>query len=73
MSGNASPDKLLFRKREAATRLGISERKLDELANRGEIPTIRFGRSVRFALADLLDFVERQRHVGPAPAKGGRR
>jgi excisionase family DNA binding protein len=72
MSGETSSEKLLFRKREAATRLGISERKLDELANRGEIPAIRFGRSVRFALADLVDFIDRQRRVGPAPAKGGR-
>lgn len=72
MSGPVS-ERLLVRKREAASLLGISERKLDELANRGEIPAIRFGRSVRFSVSDLSDFIDRQRHSGPAPAKGGRR
>jgi|LakMenEpi03Aug12_release.lakeMendotaPanAssembly.Ray.scaffolds.fasta_scaffold4416411_1 excisionase family DNA binding protein len=70
MSGDTSPERILVRKHEAGSVLGLSERKLDELVNRGEIPTIRIGRSVRFALSDLLAFVERQRHTGPAPRRG---
>lgn len=70
MSRDTSPKQLLFRKSEAAPMLGISERKLDELVNRGEIPTIRMNRSVRFALSDLHEFIDRQRHKGPAPRRG---
>lgn len=68
-----TPDRLLLRKPEAARLLQVSPRKLDELLSTGKLPAIRFGRSVRIALADIEDFINDARHAGPAPARGGRR
>lgn len=48
----------LFRPREAAQWLKISERSLWSLTQRGELPAVRIGRSVRYVLADLIVFVE---------------
>ena len=48
----------LLRPREAAEWLKISERSLWSLTQRGELPAVRTGRSVRYDLADLIAFVE---------------
>jgi excisionase family DNA binding protein len=48
----------LLRPREAAQWLKISERSLWSLTQRGELPAVRIGRSVRYDLADLVAFVE---------------
>ena len=54
-------DKLLTI-REAAAFLRLSERTIWELTGpRGDLPAIRFRRSVRYSHADLLDYVERHR------------
>jgi len=45
--------------RDAAKRLGISERTLWTLTDAGEIPVVRIGRRVLYDLADLRAFVER--------------
>jgi excisionase family DNA binding protein len=63
-------DRLLITKPELAARTGLSERKLDDLVQRGELPAVRIGRSIRFAVTDVIAFIEGKRHLGPAPAKG---
>ena len=52
----------LLRSDEAARLLAISLRKLWTLADEGEIPVVRIGRSVRYDPADLQDYIERQKH-----------
>ena len=52
----------LLRSDEAARLLAISPRKLWTLADDGEIPVVRIGRSVRYDPADLRDYIERQKH-----------
>ncbi len=44
---------------QAAAMLGISPRKLWELKNTGEVPSVRIGRSVRFRPEDLQAFLDR--------------
>jgi excisionase family DNA binding protein len=57
--------KLLLRPGDAAKALSISPRKLWAMTNSGEIPCVRFGRSVRYDPADLREWIDQQ--------KGGRR
>ena len=42
-----------------------------DLAGQGELTKLRFGRSLRFSIADLEDLVRRRRYTGQAP--GGHR
>jgi excisionase family DNA binding protein len=51
----------LLRGRDAAALLAVSERKLWELAIAGEIPMVRFGRSVRYSVDDLRQWVDAHR------------
>lgn len=51
----------LLTSREAAKVLAISERKLWQLKSTGEIPHVRIGASVRFAIADQEEYVENQK------------
>jgi excisionase family DNA binding protein len=53
----SAPPRLLLRPREAARSLGISERSLWSLTNHGEIPAVRFGRSVRYDLDTLRQVI----------------
>jgi excisionase family DNA binding protein len=46
--------------KEAARLLGISPRKLWELTNRGLVPCVRFGRSLRYPMELLREFVREQ-------------
>jgi excisionase family DNA binding protein len=55
---------LLLKAKEAAQALAISERKLWELTNRGEIPKIVIGRAVRYFPEDLRTWAEAQRSHG---------
>jgi excisionase family DNA binding protein len=48
---------LLLKAADAARALAISERKLWDLTKCGEIPTVRIGRSVRYAPADLENWI----------------
>ena len=52
----------LLRSDEAAKLLAISPRTLWTLADDGEIPVVRVGRSVRCDPANLQDCIERQKH-----------
>jgi excisionase family DNA binding protein len=45
----------LLRKRELADKLAISNRTLDVWMQKGRIPFLKVGRSVRFRLADVLE------------------
>ncbi len=62
---NSPKVKLLLKPRDAAEALSISPRKLWAMTNCGEIPCVRFGRSVRYDPADLREWIDAQ--------KGGRR
>jgi len=50
--------------KQAAAALSLSTRKIWELTNRGEIPSIRIGRAVRYSIDDLKDYIARQRSGG---------
>lgn len=51
---------ILVNCREAARMLSISERTLWGLTASHEIPSLRIGRSVRYRVADLHNWVEQQ-------------
>lgn len=52
--------KLLLTAREAAASLSISERSLWSLTNQGILRCVRIGRSVRYAVDDLREFIASQ-------------
>jgi excisionase family DNA binding protein len=60
-------EKLLTYK-QAGALLGITERTVWTLVAAGELPAVRFGRSVRIDPADLRGFIDRSK----AHAKGAR-
>ena len=66
-SGNDQPvvaaarTRLLLRPAEAAEALAISPRKLWELTDRREIPSVRIGRSVRYDPGDLRRWINEQK------------
>jgi len=49
---------------EAAEYLSVSERSIKRLIARGDLPCIRVGNALRFALADLEAFIARNRSGG---------
>jgi excisionase family DNA binding protein len=55
---------LLFTSKQAAALLQISERNLWSLAQRGDIRSVRFGRSVRFDARDLDQFIQSHKDGG---------
>ena len=56
--------KLLLTVRETAAMLSISERKLWNLTNENEIPAIRIGRSVRYSVEDVQQWIDTKRNEG---------
>jgi excisionase family DNA binding protein len=50
---------------QAAAMLGISVRTLWSYRHAGEIPVVRIGRLVRFAVDDLRRFIDAKREVSP--------
>lgn len=62
---NSPKVKLLLKPSDAAEALSISPRKLWAMTNAGEIPCVRFGKSVRYDPTDLREWIDAQ--------KGGRR
>ncbi|RMD65754.1 MAG: DNA-binding protein [Planctomycetota bacterium] len=56
--------------RQAATVLGVTDRTVWTLVDRGELPAVRFGRSVRIDPADLRAFIDRSKR---AESAGGAR
>ena len=61
----ASTPALLLNPAQAAEALAISPRKLWAMTASGEIPHVRLGRSVRYPVANLEQFIEEQRKGGP--------
>ena len=58
-------ERLLLRPSEAAELLATSPRKLWDLTNRGEVPHLRIGRSLRYPLEGLLAWIDRQQRGRP--------
>jgi excisionase family DNA binding protein len=58
MQASNLSEQWLLTARQAADRLAISERTLWELTNRGDLPCVRLGRSVRYDPADLEAWVQ---------------
>ena len=54
----------LIKPKEAAEYLAISDRKLFSMSKAGTIPTVRLGRSVRYDLADLENFINKLKSNG---------
>jgi len=52
---------LLIKAAEAAKSLAISERRLWDLTDTGELQCVRIGRSVRYDPADLRAWIEKQK------------
>jgi excisionase family DNA binding protein len=53
--------KLLLKPRDAAEALSISPRKLWAMTNSGDIPCVRFGKSVRYDPTDLREWIDQQK------------
>jgi excisionase family DNA binding protein len=64
MSTETAPVRLLYRPREAAEALALSERTLWTLTHDGTIPAFRTGRIVRYYEADLRKWIEENRVCG---------
>lgn len=60
MQNSAVTSQLLSR-RDAATYLAISPRKLDQLVADGQLPRVKIGSCVRFEQADLDAFIAEQK------------
>jgi len=56
-------DSLLLKPKDAANALAISTRKLWSLTASNEIPCVRIGKSVRYDLADLKSWIDRQKSL----------
>ena len=61
-------DKILLTIPGAADRLSIGRSKLYELVRSGEVPTVRIGRSVRIATAEIDRFAARLQAEAEADA-----
>jgi len=59
-----SRDQLLLTPRQAAKALQISERKLWSMKASGQIPHVLLGRSVRYPLADLQQWIDERKNGG---------
>jgi excisionase family DNA binding protein len=56
---------------EAARYLRCGKTKLHELTARGEVPSVKWGRTRRWLITDLDDLIARNRTVGPTMASTG--
>ena len=60
---------LLITPQEAAKTLSISPRKLWALSASDEIPVVRIGRSVRYAIDDLKQWINMQKSGGDTQSR----
>lgn len=58
-TGQERPEPILLRIPDAASLLGLSRSMVYEMAQRGEIPTVRIGRTLRIPSAALRTWAER--------------
>lgn len=63
---NSAPNTLLLKPGQAANALGISPRKLWGMTASGQIPHVRLGRSVRYPVKDLENWINAQKEGGDA-------
>ena len=54
----------LLTKPEAAKRLAVCPRTIDNLVSRGHLPCIKIGSALRFKIEDVQAFIEAQRKGG---------
>ena len=59
MKSNNEQESLLLTMRQAAKALQLSDRTVWSMIQRGELPCVRLGRSVRIDPADLQQFIEK--------------
>ena len=52
--------------REAADVLGVTDRTVWKLVDQGDLPAVRFGRSVRIDPADLRAFIDSAKQTEPS-------
>ena len=64
MTSTRTETALLLTSRQTAEALSISPRKLWSLTATGDIPHVRIGRSVRYAVDDVREWIESQRVTG---------
>jgi excisionase family DNA binding protein len=64
----AQPIVFLLTAGEAAKALAVSPRTLWSLTQRGDIPCVRIGRSVRYDPADIRAWIDRQKSSGQLTA-----
>jgi excisionase family DNA binding protein len=60
-----NPDPLLLTVRQAARALALCDKTLHELTKRGELPCIRYGRAVRYDVADLRAWIAAKKSTPP--------
>ena len=60
----------LFTYQQAGDLLGVTERTVWSLVNRGRLPSIRFGRNVRIDPADLRAFIDQSKRGGSEVGDG---
>ena len=61
MTSHCSPTQPLLDAKQTAKILAISPRKLWSLTNSGQIPHVRIGRSVRYSIDDLIEWIDGQK------------
>jgi excisionase family DNA binding protein len=62
-SGAARRDVLAMTYAQAARRLGVSQRTVERLVASGALPIVAIGGCKRVAVADLVEYVDAQRHI----------
>ena len=65
--------RLLLSTGEVAHALGVSERFVKSLIQAGDLPSLKVGRLRRVPLADLEDWIERQRDGADSAVSWGQR
>src|SRR5262249_10548236 len=72
MSKPSPSSPILVDPREAARLLSISPRKLWQLTKDGEIPSLKIGKSVRYRVADLDSWTQKQLKASARDAAGAK-
>lgn len=59
-TADTTPPRLALRPREAARALGIGERLLWSMTNRGDVPHVRIGRTILYPIKQLEEWLAEQ-------------
>jgi excisionase family DNA binding protein len=62
--GNGGVPRRLLDRKETAAYLAISDRHLWAITDRGDLPCIKLGRTVRYAIEDIEAYLKRSRTGG---------